>query len=37
TSASVALKLMGMGFKDVSALKGGLAAWVSAGYPLESK
>jgi rhodanese-related sulfurtransferase len=33
----VALQLRRLGFVDVKILKGGLAAWASAGLPLEAK
>jgi len=33
----VARQLKKLGYKDVKILKGGLAAWASAGLPLESK
>jgi len=33
----VAHRLKDMGFKQVRVLKGGLASWVNAGLPLESK
>jgi 3-mercaptopyruvate sulfurtransferase SseA len=37
TSARVAQKLTTLGFQHVRVLKGGLASWVNAGLPLESK
>jgi len=33
----VAHQLKELGFKQVRILKGGLASWVNAGLPLESK
>jgi len=33
----VAQRLRKLGYLDVRILKGGLASWVSAGLPLESK
>jgi 3-mercaptopyruvate sulfurtransferase SseA len=33
----VAHRLKDLGFKQVRVLKGGLASWVNAGLPLESK
>jgi 3-mercaptopyruvate sulfurtransferase SseA len=33
----VAHELKGLGYKQVRILKGGLASWVNAGLPLESK
>jgi len=33
----VALKLIGMGYMKVYALKGGWKAWSEAGYPVEPK
>ena len=33
----MALKLRGLGFRDVRILKGGLSSWASAGLPLEAK
>jgi 3-mercaptopyruvate sulfurtransferase SseA len=33
----VAHQLKDLGFKQVRILKGGLASWVNAGLPLESK
>jgi 3-mercaptopyruvate sulfurtransferase SseA len=33
----LALKLMGLGYKKVYALKGGWKAWDAAGYPVEKK
>jgi len=33
----VAQKLMGMGYKNVYALKGGWLEWEKAGYPTEKK
>ncbi|HEV8615019.1 MAG TPA: rhodanese-like domain-containing protein [Methylomirabilota bacterium] len=33
----MAQKLRKLGYPDVRILKGGLANWVSAGLPLESK
>jgi rhodanese-related sulfurtransferase len=33
----VALQLSDLGYKNVRVLKGGLASWVNAGLPLESK
>jgi len=33
----VAHQLKDLGFKQVRVLKGGLASWVNAGLPLESK
>jgi rhodanese-related sulfurtransferase len=35
TSAGSALKLYGNGYTNVSALLGGVSAWVEAGYPTE--
>jgi 3-mercaptopyruvate sulfurtransferase SseA len=32
----VARQLRGLGYADVRILKGGLAAWASAGLPLEA-
>jgi rhodanese-related sulfurtransferase len=37
TSASVALKLMDLGFREVYALKGGWNEWTGAGLPTEPK
>jgi rhodanese-related sulfurtransferase len=37
TSASVALQLIGKGYKKVYALKGGWTEWESAKYPVEPK
>jgi rhodanese-related sulfurtransferase len=37
TSASVAQKLMEMGYKKVFALKGGWSEWLKANYPTEKK
>jgi rhodanese-related sulfurtransferase len=37
TSASVALQLIGKGYKKVYALKGGWKDWESAKYPVETK
>jgi 3-mercaptopyruvate sulfurtransferase SseA len=37
TSARVAHHLKDLGYKQVRILKGGLASWVNAGLPLESK
>jgi 3-mercaptopyruvate sulfurtransferase SseA len=33
----VAHQLQDLGYKQVRVLKGGLASWVNAGLPLESK
>jgi 3-mercaptopyruvate sulfurtransferase SseA len=33
----VARLLRGLGYRDVRILKGGLAAWASAGLPVEAK
>jgi 3-mercaptopyruvate sulfurtransferase SseA len=33
----VALKLIGMGYSKVYALKGGWKAWSEAGHPVEPK
>jgi rhodanese-related sulfurtransferase len=33
----VALKLIGMGYPQVYALKGGWDAWSAGGYPVEPK
>jgi 3-mercaptopyruvate sulfurtransferase SseA len=33
----VALKLIGMGYKDVRALKGGWKEWVKKGFATEPK
>jgi 3-mercaptopyruvate sulfurtransferase SseA len=33
----VARQLEALGYKQVRVLKGGLASWVNAGLPLESK
>jgi rhodanese-related sulfurtransferase len=33
----VAQQLKDLGYKQVRVLKGGLASWVNAGLPLESK
>jgi 3-mercaptopyruvate sulfurtransferase SseA len=33
----VALQLKSLGYPKVRVLKGGLASWVNAGLPLESK
>jgi 3-mercaptopyruvate sulfurtransferase SseA len=33
----VAHQLQRLGYRDVKILKGGLAAWASAGLPLEPK
>jgi 3-mercaptopyruvate sulfurtransferase SseA len=33
----VAHQLQDLGYKQVRILKGGLASWVNAGLPLESK
>jgi 3-mercaptopyruvate sulfurtransferase SseA len=33
----VAHRLKGLGYDKVRILKGGLASWVNAGLPLESK
>lgn len=33
----MALQLSDLGYKNVRVLKGGLASWVNAGLPLESK
>jgi len=33
----VARQLKQLGYRDVKILKGGLAAWASAGLPLEAK
>jgi rhodanese-related sulfurtransferase len=33
----VARQLQELGYKQVRVLKGGLASWVNAGLPLESK
>ncbi len=33
----MARQLKKLGYQDVKILKGGLAAWASAGLPLESK
>jgi rhodanese-related sulfurtransferase len=33
----VAQKLIGMGFKNVYALKGGWKEWSEANYPMEKK
>jgi 3-mercaptopyruvate sulfurtransferase SseA len=33
----VAHRLKDLGYKQVRILKGGLASWVNAGLPLESK
>lgn len=35
TSATAAMELIGKGYSNVKALKGGYNAWVDAGYPLE--
>ena len=37
TSASVALTLINLGFKEVYALKGGWNEWSGAGFPTEPK
>jgi 3-mercaptopyruvate sulfurtransferase SseA len=37
SSARVALRLRTLGYQHVRVLKGGLASWVNAGLPLESK
>jgi 3-mercaptopyruvate sulfurtransferase SseA len=37
TSARVAHRLKGLGFRDVRILRGGLGSWANAGLPLESK
>jgi 3-mercaptopyruvate sulfurtransferase SseA len=37
TSARVARQLESLGYQKVRILKGGLASWVNAGLPLESK
>jgi 3-mercaptopyruvate sulfurtransferase SseA len=37
SSARVAHQLQGFGYRQVRVLRGGLAAWVNAGLPLESK
>jgi 3-mercaptopyruvate sulfurtransferase SseA len=37
SSARVAHQLQGLGYQKVRVLKGGLASWVNAGLPLESK
>lgn len=37
TSASVALQLQKLGYRDVRILKGGLGGWTNAGLPLEAK
>jgi 3-mercaptopyruvate sulfurtransferase SseA len=37
TSARVAQRLKELGYQRVRVLKGGLASWVNAGLPLESK
>jgi rhodanese-related sulfurtransferase len=37
TSARVAHQLADLGYRNVRVLKGGLASWVNAGLPLESK
>jgi 3-mercaptopyruvate sulfurtransferase SseA len=37
TSARVAQQLKSLGYEKVRVLKGGLASWVNAGLPLESK
>ncbi len=36
-TASVATQLRTAGYKNVSELRGGLAAWEAAGYPVEGK
>jgi len=36
TSARAALELIGKGYMNVKALKGGYNAWTEAGYPVES-
>jgi rhodanese-related sulfurtransferase len=33
----VARQLRGLGYRNVRILRGGLAAWASAGLPLEAK
>jgi 3-mercaptopyruvate sulfurtransferase SseA len=33
----VAVKLIGMGYMDVKALKGGWKLWLKTGYPTELK
>jgi 3-mercaptopyruvate sulfurtransferase SseA len=37
SSARVAHQLKGLGYQHVRVLRGGLASWVNAGLPLESK
>ncbi|RPH79050.1 MAG: hypothetical protein EHM88_14920 [Candidatus Rokuibacteriota bacterium] len=37
SSARVAHQLKSLGYEQVRVLKGGLASWVNAGLPLESK
>lgn len=37
TSARVAHQLQNVGYQNVRVLKGGLASWVNAGLPLETK
>jgi 3-mercaptopyruvate sulfurtransferase SseA len=37
SSARVAHQLESFGYHNVRVLKGGLASWVNAGLPLESK
>jgi len=37
TSASVALQLLGRGYRKVYALKGGWADWEKAKYPVQLK
>jgi 3-mercaptopyruvate sulfurtransferase SseA len=37
TSASVALQLLGRGYKKIYVLKGGWADWEKAKYPVEPK
>jgi 3-mercaptopyruvate sulfurtransferase SseA len=37
TSARVAQQLGDLGYRNVRVLKGGLASWVNAGLPLETK